>query len=118
MRLGINKRLLYDFRSDTVTRPCAQMLQKMHDAPVGDDVMLSDPSVTLLQKRVAALTGMEDALFCASGTMSNQLAIAASVGGLCSVIGDKRSHVFKYEATAIAYHARNFISFRRENNRD
>lgn len=37
--------------------------------------MQDDPSVNKLQAYAAKLFGMEDALFCPSGTMSNQIAI-------------------------------------------
>ena len=64
-----------DLISDTVTRPTKEMLAAMMSAEVGDDVFKSDPTVTALQKKAAALFGMEDALFFPSGTMANQTAI-------------------------------------------
>ena len=67
--------LLVDLRSDTVTQPSAGMRQAMLDAPVGDDVFGEDESIQALQQRCAELTGHEAALFCPSGTMTNQIAI-------------------------------------------
>ena len=64
-----------DFRSDTVTQPTAVMRQAMHEASVGDDVLGDDPTVIELQDRVAAMFGKEAALFVASGTMSNAIAV-------------------------------------------
>ena len=64
-----------DFRSDTVTQPTAVMRQAMHEASVGDDVLGDDPTVIELQDRVAAMFGKEAALFVASGTMSNAIAL-------------------------------------------
>lgn len=59
--------------SDTVTRPTPAMLEHMLRAPVGDDVFGEDPSVNALQEQAAALFGHEAALFCPSGTMTNQI---------------------------------------------
>ena len=68
---------MIDFRSDTVTRPTPEMLKAMFAAQVGDDVLGDDPTVKELETKVAAMFGMEAALFCASGTMANQIAIKA-----------------------------------------
>ena len=64
-----------DLRSDTVTRPGREMLEAMMSARVGDDVFDEDPTVNALQEKAAALFGMEAALFCPSGTMTNQIAV-------------------------------------------
>ena len=61
--------------SDTVTKPSKGMLEAMFSAAVGDDVFKEDPSVNALEEEVAALFGMEAALFFPSGTMANQTAI-------------------------------------------
>jgi len=66
-----------DLRSDTVTRPSPGMREAMARAEVGDDVYGEDPTVNLLQERVADLLGKEAALFVASGTMANQAALGA-----------------------------------------
>jgi len=93
----------YDFRSDTVTVPTAEMLQAMITAEVGDDVKNEDPTVLQLQEKVAKLCGKEAALFVCSGTMSNQLAIRTHITNnygkevvIQQVIADARAHVFKY----------------------
>ncbi len=65
-----------DLRSDTVTRPSQEMLEAMITANVGDDVYGEDPSVNRLEQTAAGLTGMADALFCASGTQTNLVALA------------------------------------------
>ena len=67
--------MMIDLRSDTVTRPTPAMLDAMMRAEVGDDVLGDDPTVNALQRKAAELFGMEAALFCPSGTMTNQLAI-------------------------------------------
>ena len=64
-----------DLRSDTVTRPTPEMRRAMAAAEVGDDVFGQDPTVNALQEKAAQLFGMEAALFCPSGTMTNQIAI-------------------------------------------
>jgi threonine aldolase len=64
-----------DLRSDTVTRPSPAMREAMARAEVGDDVFGEDPTVNLLQQKVAALLGKEAGLFVPSGTMGNQTCI-------------------------------------------
>ncbi len=64
-----------DLRSDTVTQPTAAMRRAMAEAEVGDDQYGEDPSVNRLQDEIAALLGMEAALFLPSGTMANQVAL-------------------------------------------
>ena len=66
-----------DLRSDTVTRPTDAMRAAMASAPVGDDVMGEDPTVNALEERAAAMLGTASALFVVSGTMGNQIAVAA-----------------------------------------
>ena len=93
---------MIDFRSDTVTRPTPGMLQSMFEAEVGDDVLGDDPTVIALEKKVAEMFGMEAALFCASGTMANQVAIKAHTQPGDEVICNKLSHVYYYEGGGIA----------------
>ena len=61
-----------DLRSDTITRPTSDMLKAMYEAKTGDDVFAEDPAAVELQERCAALFGHESALYCPSGTMTNQ----------------------------------------------
>jgi len=67
--------MIIDLRSDTVTQPTVAMKEAMFNAPVGDDVWGDDPSVCALETYAAELFGMEAAVFCPSGTMTNQIAI-------------------------------------------
>ena len=94
--------MIIDFRSDTVTRPTASMLEAMFSAQVGDDVLGDDPTVKALEAKAAAMFGMEAALFCASGTMANQIAIKAHTQPGDEVICHKLSHVYYYEGGGIA----------------
>lgn len=93
---------MIDFRSDTVTRPTPGMLKAMFAAEVGDDVFGDDPTVNALEAKTASMFGMEAALFCASGTMANQVAIKAHTQPGDEVICHKLSHVYYYEGGGIA----------------
>jgi threonine aldolase len=94
--------MIVDFRSDTVTKPTQAMLDAMHSAPVGDDVFGEDPSINALEEQAATLFGMEKALFCPSGTMTNQIAIKCHTQPGDEVICDELSHVYQYEGGGIA----------------
>jgi threonine aldolase len=96
---------IVDLRSDSVTRPTAGMLDAMFSATVGDDVFGEDPTVTALEEKVARLFGHEDALYCPSGTMTNQIAIRLSTEPQDEVICDKRAHIYNYEGGGIAYNS-------------
>lgn len=91
-----------DLRSDTVTRPSAAMRKAMADAPVGDDVYREDPTVNLLQDRVAALLGKEAALFVPSGTMGNQLCLHTLTRPGDEVIAHEDAHILHYEGGSAA----------------
>lgn len=96
---------MIDFRSDTQTRPTKEMLAFMFAAPVGDDVFGEDPSINELEKKAAALFGMEAALFCPSGTMTNQIAIKCHTRPGDEVICDVSSHIYQYEGGGIAFNS-------------
>ncbi len=96
---------MIDFRSDTVTKPSQQMLQVMFNAKVGDDVFGEDPTVNQLEEKTAAMFGMEAAIFCPSGTMTNQLAIKCHTQPGDEVICDKLSHIYQYEGGGIAFNS-------------
>jgi threonine aldolase len=94
-------RSMIDLRSDTVTRPTPGMLEAIVSAKVGDDVFRDDPTVNELEAKAAKLFGMEDALFCPSGTMTNQIAINVHTHPGDEVICHKHSHVYYYEGGGI-----------------
>ena len=96
---------MIDFRSDTFTQPTPGMLQMMFTAKVGDDVFNEDPTVNQLQIMLAEKFGMEEGLFCPSGTMSNQIAIKCHTQPGDEVICDKLSHVYIYEGGGIAFNS-------------
>jgi threonine aldolase len=93
---------MIDLRSDTVTKPSSEMLEFMMKARVGDDVFGEDSAVNEIQHFAADLFGMEASLFCASGTMTNQIAIKLHTQPGNEVICDKLSHIYLYEGGGIA----------------
>lgn len=94
-----------DLRSDTVTRPSKAMLQAMMNAEVGDDVFGDDPTVIALEKRCATMFGMEKAVFCPSGTMTNQIAIKVHTQPGDELICEQSTHVYRYEGGGIAFNS-------------
>lgn len=91
--------------SDTVTRPTPEMLHKMFQAKVGDDVYKQDPTVNALEQRVASLFGMEAALFFPSGTMANQTAIKLHTQPGDQLIADHYAHIFNYEGGGVSFNS-------------
>lgn len=83
--------------SDTATQPTGPMLEAMLAARVGDDVFRQDPTVNELEAYAADLFGLQAALFCPSGTMTNQLAIKCHTRALDEVICEENSHIYQYE---------------------
>ncbi len=94
--------MIIDLRSDTVTKPTKGMLDAMMSAPVGDDVFNEDPTVIKLEEKLATMFGKEAGLFCPSGTMTNQIAIAVHTKPGDEVICDVNSHIYNYEGGGIA----------------
>jgi threonine aldolase len=89
---------IIDLRSDTVTRPSPAMREAMAAAEVGDDVLGDDPTVKLLEGRMAKLLGKEAAVYVPSGTMSNTIALLSQTSPGDEVILDRNCHIFNYEA--------------------
>ena len=94
-----------DLRSDTVTKPTPGMLEAMWSAKVGDDVFGEDETVNALEDKAAAMFGMEAAIFCPSGTMTNQIAIKCFTQPLDELIADQTAHVYRYEGGGIAFNS-------------
>ncbi len=97
--------MIIDLISDTVTRPTKGMLDAMMNAKVGDDVFKMDPTVNILQEKVAAMFGMDAALFFPSGTMANQTAIKLHTQPGDKLICDKYAHVYNYEGGGAAFNS-------------
>jgi threonine aldolase len=81
------------------------MLKAMMNAPLGDDVFGDDPTVNELEAKAADIFGMEAALFCTSGTMTNQIAIKVHTRPADEVICDRMAHVYAYEGGGIAFNS-------------
>jgi threonine aldolase len=96
---------MIDLRSDTFTKPSADMLKAMLHAPVGDDVFGEDETVNELEGYCATLFGMEGAIYCPTGTMTNQIAIKCHTQPGDEVICEKVSHVYIYEGGGIAFNS-------------
>jgi threonine aldolase len=95
---------MIDLRSDTVTRPTAEMRAAMASAEVGDDVYGEDPTVNLVEKRAAEIFGREAALFVPTGTMGNQIALRLHTQPGQEIICESRSHILDWEmATAAVF---------------
>ena len=94
--------MIIDLRSDTITIPTDNMLSAMMSANVGDDVWEEDYTVKELEKKLSSMFGMDSALFCPSGTMTNQIAIRIHTKLGDQVVCDKLSHIYNYEGGGIA----------------
>ena len=94
--------LKIDLRSDTITIPTKYMLDYMFSAKVGDDVWEEDETVKDLESYLAHLFNKESALFCPSGTMTNQIAIRVHTKMGDELICDRLSHIYNYEGGGIA----------------
>ena len=96
---------MIDLRSDTVTKPTPAMLDAMLHAELGDDVFGEDPTINELEEKVASMFGMEAAIFCPSGTMTNQIAIKCHTQPGDEIICEKLSHIYQYEGGGIAFNS-------------
>ena len=94
-----------DLRSDTVTKPGPGMMDAIMHASVGDDVFGEDPVSNELERYAADIFGMEAALFCVSGTMTNQIGMKVHTQPGNEVICEQSSHVYQYEAGGIAFNS-------------
>lgn len=97
--------MIIDLRSDTVTLPTKAMKEAMFSAKVGDDVFGEDETINQLERLAATIFGMEDAIFCPSGTMTNQIGIKINSNAPGEVICDETSHIYKYEGGGIGFNA-------------
>jgi threonine aldolase len=93
---------MIDFRSDTVTRPTLAMREAMARAEVGDDVYGDDPTINSLQAYAAERLGFEAALFTATGTQANLLAIMAHCGRGDEYLCGQSAHNYRYEGGGAA----------------
>ena len=91
-----------DLKSDTVTKPSAEMRRVMSEAEVGDDVYGEDPTVVRLEEMGAQLLGKEAALYVTSGTQGNLVALLTHCNrGEGAILGND-SHIWNYEGGGLA----------------
>ena len=98
----MNTPFVVDFRSDTVTRPSAQMRRAMSEAVVGDVCWGDDPTVSRFERRVAERLGMEAALFVPSGSMGNQIGLALHTRAGDVAFCERRAHIARWEGGGAA----------------
>ncbi|NNF76876.1 MAG: threonine aldolase family protein [Rhizobiales bacterium] len=89
---------MFDFYSDTKTKPTRAMREAVLDAEVGDEQKGEDPTTNALCSRVAELLGKEAAVFLPSGSMCNEIAIAIHCRPGDEVLCDKTCHILNFEA--------------------
>jgi threonine aldolase len=94
---------MIDLSSDTATRPSKEMLAAIVQAPLGDDQRREDPTVNLLQEKLADLLGKEDARFLPSATMANQIALKVHTRPGDEVIVERSSHIVTSESGGAAF---------------
>jgi threonine aldolase len=95
---------IVDLRSDTVTRPSAEMRRAMAKAEVGDDVLGDDPTVNELQEIAAGMLGKEAGLFVPTGSMGNQVGLGILARGGDEVVCDPKAHFLHFEGGSLAAH--------------
>ena len=93
---------IIDLRSDTVTKPTAEMRESMKNAVVGDDILRDDPTVLELEDMAAGIFGKEAAIFTISGTMSNEIAVMVYTKPGEEIIVHQDSHIYNLETGALA----------------
>ncbi|WP_404348726.1 low specificity L-threonine aldolase [Phycicoccus jejuensis] len=91
-----------DLLSDTLTRPTPAMREAMARADVGDDVFGEDPTVRVLEEKVAGLLGHEAGLYTPTGSMANQLGLRLHVAPGRELVADQQAHVVRAELGAAA----------------
>ena len=97
--------MIIDLRSDTVTLPCNEMKKAMFSAKVGDDVFGEDETINQLEVLGASMFGKEAAIYCPSGTMTNQIGIKINSSAPGEVICDETSHIYKYEGGGVGFNS-------------
>jgi len=100
--MTVAPRFSVDLRTDTITRPSADMRVAMAQAEVGDDVVDGDPSTKRLERTVATLLGKESALFFPSGTMANLAALLLLTKPGTEVLIDADSHIANWDLAGSA----------------
>jgi threonine aldolase len=96
---------MIDLRSDTQTRPSAEMRAAIAAAEVGDEQKREDPTVNELERRAAELLGQEQAVYVPTATMANEIALRTLGRPGDEVVAEENSHIFIAELGGPAVHA-------------
>jgi len=94
--------ILYDFKSDTLTKPSAGMKDAIFNAEVGDDMSAEDPTVNRLEAMVCEMFNKEASVFACSGTQSNQMGVRVHCGPGDELLIHETGHIANFEAGAPA----------------
>jgi threonine aldolase len=94
--------MIYDFYSDTKTKPSLEMRETVLNCEVGDEQKAEDPTTLKLCEKTAQLLGKEAAIFLPSGTMCNEIAIKVHTKPGEEIICDYNSHILNFETGAPA----------------
>jgi threonine aldolase len=97
--------MIVDLRSDTVTRPTPEMYDAMRNAPLGDDVLGDEPTVTALEQLSSEMMGKDEAVFVPSGTMGNQIALLSWLSPGDGFLIEQDAHILYYESGGPAAHS-------------
>ncbi|MCK4286825.1 MAG: DegT/DnrJ/EryC1/StrS family aminotransferase [Candidatus Lokiarchaeota archaeon] len=96
---------IVDLRSDTFTKPSPEMwemVKKMDNSMLGDDVEREDPTVNKLEEKAAHIVGKEAALFVTSGTQGNLVSLLSQTNPGEEVLLEELSHIFGHEVGSAA----------------
>ncbi|MGI9429744.1 MAG: GntG family PLP-dependent aldolase [Bythopirellula sp.] len=93
---------MIDLGSDTLTKPTPAMRAAIAAAEVGDDVFGEDPTVALLEAKIAELLGKAAAMFVPSGSMSNLIGLRLHCGGGDEFLAETDCHIVRYEQASFA----------------
>lgn len=94
-----------DFYSDTITRPTAGMRKAIAEAVVGDEQLGEDPTTNTLEERMAGLLGHERAMFFASATLANEIALRMLTQPGDEILAFEQCHLYFAETGGPAIHA-------------
>ncbi|GAA1188079.1 low-specificity L-threonine aldolase [Brevibacterium paucivorans] len=100
--LDFSKSSVIDMRSDTASQPTAEMIESLKGVYFGDDLLGEDDATRELTEVLARSFGMDAAMFCASGSMSNQVAIASLASRGTEIIAGYNSHIHELERAGAA----------------
>jgi threonine aldolase len=89
--------------SDTESKPTSAMRNAIASAEVGDEQRGEDPTVNLLQQRVAELLGKEAALWFPGGTMCNFVAVKVHTNPGDAIVADSMAHIIRAESAGVAF---------------